>query len=1201
MSQKITDDLFDAIDLIVSDKVEKLNYDKTEQCSILQDRGNGEYYVSNGVVKYLAYAKDDAKYKQGDSVFVTIPQNNYDDQKIIAGKYSLKDDFSLESLAIADQFVNITDNVCLQTGKITTKDTVKMKQDSFSDFNRLYLKGDFSTSLESLTVEGSYGLVLRGRIQDSHFEKELNDIEEKMKDGDSNLEKEISNIYNKYHIKEGAEERVFEVSLDVSDMLGNPYAFDTPIIQEKMFTIEPTSTISELKLYFYVNDDFKTFTGENVSDISSKIAVENVEVGFGYSLDSYSTDTVFLSSLDGSRVSSQDSQKQIKLNWVHFDEDGKPHSITSLEDDVLKYHFAEVEWYCKNNSLTPEGWEKFSPDTAFFTTTKINENYLETRFKAIVYFDDKKYQTSDLVFSSNGVVQNGQIYATLSLDFEDSNKWQGDYRCFDGDSLTLKSSSFIGSQKLKVNYASLSPENQWKGEVIIHWKIPVKNTMIKSYEEIKPEEGITVEILKHSATQGVTIGGYTVLPDSNYDQIIIKRPTFDDGTGTTLTFNIKDILDFTATNNTIKCKVYDIASNASLSIEKALFFNTATICGTPYSIFIDWTETAKVNNNTVFYNRPSAITWGETSLWEFDVKVFDENQESVAINAISTSWYNTFDRGYKYSPDKYYKIFTQDRKCYLEVSDPENVLDAYFSVLEFEISIGTQTLIKRMPIPVRKYRSCTELKGGADRIYYNSAGLYPTYAKSSYQVNNSVVNNDTKEWAIVVAGKDGIFYNDSKVDGTASPILKIEKNYNYPMFTTDISLEPPWGYDFNTPIAVVCFSGTQRNERVWVQPLLIQNNQYEYSFLNEWDGSTKIDVNNDMILTAMLGVGKKSNENLFSGVVIGGLSAKKENGIPQETQGIYGFNEGIQTFKFLTDGTAQIGTEDSNCVKFHLESSQEEVKKRIIEVNGKINASSGDIGGWMLESSSVKLPTVSGNNEDKDYSIKILNGGNQRAHCALRALPRHDLFYDAYIDDNNSEWEKLKSSTDAIYIGCWDILQSSDSSGRKPQEVATFSVKYNGDVHCGKLTYNTQSVSSKSPGTIVDVDSGTVLAAFKDDGTLPLSRRSRNRMNAQSSYMKGLIIGDNGLYSGGDAEISGDAIVEGSLVTNELISEEAIIGAEYQVLDSDGSIKAGISTVIPIITEVKETENGTICKKQKLIFSKGLLTEVSEVEEFTIK
>lgn len=100
-----------------------------------------------------------------------------------------------------------------------------------------------------------------------------------------------------------------------------------------------------------------------------------------------------------------------------------------------------------------------------------------------------------------------------------------------------------------------------------------------------------------------------------------------------------------------------------------------------------------------------------------------------------------------------------------------------------------------------------------------------------------------------------------------------------------------------------------------------------------------------MILTAMLGVGKKSNENLFSGVVIGGLSAKKENGIPQETQGIYGFNEGIQTFKFLTDGTAQIGTEDSNCVKFHLESSQEEVKKRIIEVNGKINASSGDIGG----------------------------------------------------------------------------------------------------------------------------------------------------------------------------------------------------------------------------------------------------------------
>ena len=74
MAKDLLENLFDSIDLIVTNKLGDLNYDKTEQCTIQEVKGNNEYYVSNGAAKYIAYAQNDAQYKEGDSVYVTIPQ-----------------------------------------------------------------------------------------------------------------------------------------------------------------------------------------------------------------------------------------------------------------------------------------------------------------------------------------------------------------------------------------------------------------------------------------------------------------------------------------------------------------------------------------------------------------------------------------------------------------------------------------------------------------------------------------------------------------------------------------------------------------------------------------------------------------------------------------------------------------------------------------------------------------------------------------------------------------------------------------------------------------------------------------------------------------------------------------------------------------------------------------------------------------------
>ena len=85
----LLENLFESVDLLISSRLKGLNYDKTELCTIEEVKGNNEYYVSNGAAKYIAYAQGDATYRQGASVYVTVPQGDYNNQKLIVGKYTL--------------------------------------------------------------------------------------------------------------------------------------------------------------------------------------------------------------------------------------------------------------------------------------------------------------------------------------------------------------------------------------------------------------------------------------------------------------------------------------------------------------------------------------------------------------------------------------------------------------------------------------------------------------------------------------------------------------------------------------------------------------------------------------------------------------------------------------------------------------------------------------------------------------------------------------------------------------------------------------------------------------------------------------------------------------------------------------------------------------------------------------------------------
>jgi hypothetical protein len=94
------------------------------------------------------------------------------------------------------------------------------------------------------------------------------------------------------------------------------------------------------------------------------------------------------------------------------------------------------------------------------------------------------------------------------------------------------------------------------------------------------------------------------------------------------------------------------------------------------------------------------------------------------------------------------------------------------------------------------------------------------------------------------------------------------------------------------PVAICTVNGNI----LWVQPIIITQNRYASSTLNDWNGSLTIDEKNGTILSTMVGAGKKENDNSFSGVLMGDVGVGANVDLDElgnfSGLGLYGFNHG---------------------------------------------------------------------------------------------------------------------------------------------------------------------------------------------------------------------------------------------------------------------------------------------------------------------
>lgn len=665
---EIQDKILQAIGIVNSQALASLQYDKTIVCTIVndKDRKEGKYDVSDGAMVFTAYSTD-IKLRKNNSVYVTIPQGNYENQKIIIGKkitetekpfvftqpfdtiFDMTDNLIIDNneyslLANEENNVNMLENtnyIVKQIGSISSSDR------DISNYTRLGLKAKFKSWLKE-AVTGNYGIVAVLTINKPGL------IDENPED-----------------IK--IEKRHFYLS--ASNMYGNPYNFETYYEQQIVIPLESVEgNIIQIDIYFYQEPGtFKDKDGklipyiENETEISQKneevveskrildnLFIKDVYLCFGYDVNIFTKDFVeiytqdkitYRRSTDMNDNNEQykiDNQKELRLRWVHVDENGEPINMSRKEfEGELPY---EIRWYKYTlgadaaDEYSSVYWERIiTPieaewkqklqevmnDTALteeerniklqeinnlYSVLKSKENFIyifnpnvqkqQEKVKAIiVYNDNTPYRSNVLTFENEEEMPSSDsiehIKNALRINVDDGTN--GNYMIYNQTN-DIKDSKY--SQEIRTLSCSFDVNGNGEYSPItdynnIVWKFPKDNSMLKL--------------------------------QSSHDNYIVR--------GEQLKYSIERRYSAEKTNNTIVCQY--ILNGVTYSQAFEFTFGHFGTMGTAQTLVVDFAD-----------NKRSICVGDQFA--KLQVRVYDESGKEIpdmANSNIKWSWKYRTDRG----------------------------------------------------------------------------------------------------------------------------------------------------------------------------------------------------------------------------------------------------------------------------------------------------------------------------------------------------------------------------------------------------------------------------------------------------------------------------------------------------------------------------------------------------------------------------
>ena len=764
------ENLCEAMKIIFEKQIKQLSFDITIDATVVDatNAKNGMYVVSHDGATFTAYSTD-ISFKEKDVVMVTVPQGNYDNQKMIIGKQVDKDkeEKPITYQSPFSQITNLSGNLIygnieekglLANGGIgksgneqTAAQIIFIKELKSSDntlseeyqsngYTRIGLRADFSTWLNEFNiVSGNYGLILTLKFKNP----DITDPEENST---------ITAIY----------------TFDSSEFFGDIYNFETYYNQEAIFDISDYSNypIQSITLEAYQKDNFKVSNGSDLSyeneffdnsfKPSDNIFIKDPFICLGTAIGEFKKDSIKIVTDSSSTYTNAENVKNLKLKWTHQDLNSK--DIYIVQENKIPANY-EIRWY-KFELGKPSPDEFMDAHWArFYGQNKTKNNDIVTNKINISFSPDPTNQTEQIraivlkidnnntalvarspiiTFNNDNEVPNkaNKIDANaLGIQFTDSEN--GNYYYYDKTGKIIQKEKSQTIRILKTVFDNnINLENKkdltLQPYTSIKWIFPKTNTMIIPLDP--KGKNILASSSEENENENNISSIYTVTTtDKNYE-ISFTNNTGDINKSILeqMKYRIDEYYSFDKSRNTIYLEVTINGQTYVSSV--TMFFGMAGTSGSDYTIVVEWSEGIPVFD----------INGGEDYSLDGNVKLLDLNGEPITLNNSAEYTYNLE----KTSEETEVEGYTELKVNKINNSNSEfnivkdnnnyriNMNDLY--LLEVKLTgFGDYDLITKYPIALKNNSDSIQINGitGTTTVRYASDGTITLDDKNPYSIS----------------------------------------------------------------------------------------------------------------------------------------------------------------------------------------------------------------------------------------------------------------------------------------------------------------------------------------------------------------------------------------------------------------------------------------------------------------------------------
>lgn len=290
----VAEQIFEAVQVLIDKQIKSVKFDETIRATVtdVTNANTGEYLVTTGNATFKAYSTE-TRYRENEAVLVTIPQGNYDNQKMIIGKQV--DDMNTPMVYTSpfETIIDVTGNLVSNNKSWSywandpdnyvwpegtnnliihrsgqADDSIKVENIFCKGYSMVGIQAQFSTWLSEYDVcRGDYGLLAELTFKD-----------------------DASGDTFKHYF-----------ALDSSEFFGDIYNFETYYTQEQVFDIKEylDYPIVGVKITPYQKDNFITITGARIdgpsddtfSTVQPNIFVKDIYLCLGTLASDFKTDT----------------------------------------------------------------------------------------------------------------------------------------------------------------------------------------------------------------------------------------------------------------------------------------------------------------------------------------------------------------------------------------------------------------------------------------------------------------------------------------------------------------------------------------------------------------------------------------------------------------------------------------------------------------------------------------------------------------------------------------------------------------------------------------------------------------------------------------------------------------------------------------------------------------------------------------------